>query len=278
MSTKPQPSRGREQRRRAVAQRVRELGPPTLPEWPADRPRPDFASEAEEVAFLRSYSFANYWSAARALRIEPGASALIAAGEVGAFAHLHIVNLGAFAPRVRCWVRFLRKDGTPVHEAEMPARWSSAPEPFTICLVPAAGGASMIASQVFDPGKVADGYVADFAAREQHSAAVAVKLADGTCWGWPPDSYEHAGRHPRWPLPPEPLVVQARVLINGRDHRAEFTLDASVPPKDFRVLARQAKQSASTGAPEDDEVSRFGEGVVRLKVLEGGAGASGSLP
>ena len=32
-----------------------------LPEWPADKPRPTFSTEAEEVAFLRSNSFAEVW-------------------------------------------------------------------------------------------------------------------------------------------------------------------------------------------------------------------------
>jgi len=34
-----------------------------LPSWPPGKPRPTFASDAEEAAFLRSYSFARYWEA-----------------------------------------------------------------------------------------------------------------------------------------------------------------------------------------------------------------------
>ena len=41
-----------------------------LPEWPADKPRPEFKNEEEEVRFLKSYSFAEYWKA-RAARRKP---------------------------------------------------------------------------------------------------------------------------------------------------------------------------------------------------------------
>jgi hypothetical protein len=289
---KPNPER--ERLRAAAARRAQQAGPPKLPAWPKDMPRPRFASEAEEARFLKAYDFAAYWEArsessaekaqlnalgkqAResvyrlrladseiaflqsrakelgvpvsvvlrglikefstaptggAIAIEPHPSpALVAAPRKGdkplaAFAHLRVVNGGRFVPRVRCWIQFLRMNGAELFTREMPGRWSCAPEPFS----PAADG-----SFVFDVSKVALGYIADFATMEDHAVALAIKYSDGSCWGWPPDSYQHGGRHPDWSLPAEPLRVRARILADGRDYQEEFLLDGSAPPEAFSV-------------------------------------------
>ena len=60
--------RSRARARREAARRARTIGPPMLPEWPADKPRPTFSTEAEEVAFLRSFSFAEFWGASKPSR------------------------------------------------------------------------------------------------------------------------------------------------------------------------------------------------------------------
>jgi hypothetical protein len=261
----------RERSRKAAALRARALGPPSLPEWPADEPRPSFASEAEEVAFLRSYSFADYWRAGKAIRIEGAASALLPSGDrgpQGSFAHLRVLNSGPFAPRVRCAVRFLRRDGSQVFEREMPARWSNAPEPVTPVAVREANG-QRIVDWVFDMSKVALGYVADFAPKEEHAAAIALKFDDGTCWGWPPDSYQYGGRHPNWKLPLEPLVVRAHVLANGRDYFSDFNLDTSAAPSDFSASPLKANGHDRSPLPSE-EVATFQRKVVELKILSGG--------
>lgn len=60
----PSSKAARERRRAAAAARVHKQGSKALPEWPPDKPRPTFATEAEEVRFLNSFSFARFWKAA----------------------------------------------------------------------------------------------------------------------------------------------------------------------------------------------------------------------
>ncbi len=313
----------REAQRAAAARRARELGPPRLPKWPPGKPKPEFASEAEEAQFLRSYDFSAYWegraqqaksdrlnstplrkkprehvyrlrltdsemSALRAraialgvpvsavlrdlirtvstspagpsIAIEPHpAPALVLASPdekpVAAFAHLRIINNGPPVRRVRCWLRFFRKNDEDVFSKEMPGRWTWAPEPFT----PVADG-----KFVFDFSKVSLGYTADFARREDHAVAVAIKYADGSCWGWPPDAYQFACRHPVWQLPSESLRVRARIVADGHDHVGEFILDTSVALDNFAIHSSHNVVPISGTSAAVTEVDSFQRSHLRL--------------
>jgi hypothetical protein len=292
-------------------------GPPVLPEWPADRPRPSFTSEAEEADFLRRYSFAEYWQAravarkkrsrrkttvvrvrlgederqvleeaarrkdvtisdvlrslitgmeaAPPIQIQPSATAVFRE-PAGAIAHVRVINSGPATGRVRCWARFFRAaaPSVPLFQDEMPARWVAAPEPFSYVAVPDPPAFRTI--PVLDPGKIGLGHTADFAQREEHAAAIAVRWADGSCWGWPPDAYVHGGRHPQWKLPPELLLVRLRVLAEGRDFHRELILDASRSGEDFRPREHPGDAHASTDTTAAEEVHSF-----RLKLVPGGA-------
>ena len=295
----------RDDRRAAAAARAKQRGPPVLPEWPADKPRPGFASLAEERQFLSTYSFADYWIAqarrdargakkraraevyrlrlsseerealeARArqenvpisqvlreliaglrkqVRVAAGESALLR-DAFGSFAHLTVENLGAPLMRVRCWVQFFRANNPsrPLFSDEMPARWSWAPEPFS--------------GTAIDPYRIGLAHTADFAPRESHAVAIAVRFADGTCWGWTPDSYVHGGMHPNWKLPAEPLIARARVVANGQEYFEEFCLSADQPPKGFTVKGTSGspvERASSALRAEVDQVTRF-------EVIKGG--------
>jgi len=117
-----------------------------------------------------------------AFDIRPGASACIrdqhgAQDPQGSFAHIVIANNGDFAHRVRCWLTFLRADGSPVFPSEMPARWSSAPEPISTNAVTTRPDAVQLV-HYFDPSKMSFGYTQDFARGEENHIAVAIKFSD----------------------------------------------------------------------------------------------------
>jgi hypothetical protein len=76
-----------------------------------------------------------------------------------------------------------------------------------------------------DPALFADGYVTDFAEREEQEFAFAIKMRDGTCWGWTQESYLHGWRHPKWQLPAGRLQAQVRILAGGQERCATFELD-----------------------------------------------------
>jgi hypothetical protein len=209
----------------------------------------------------------------RGMHIDPGATALLPIDSAtkktpGAFAHLGVANTGPAVFRVRCWIRFFTKDGEVFHR-EMPARWTSAPEPFNF-------PAFYDAPPVIDHWKMSLGYVADFAPREEHAVAVAIKFADGTCWGWTPESYLHNLRHPDWRLPAEMLRVRAHVLADGRDFFEDFVLDASARPEDFKIRPHRmvvplpleaAHVERLAGESAESEVGEFQR---RLTVIPGG--------
>lgn len=309
MSSDPKASR--EERRAAAAERARSRDR-SLPEWPAGKPRPTFASEAEELKFLNSYSFADYWArrgakkqtkqavvrvrlseeekaavaavarerglslsdvlresivdmthrARESWKIEPGAAAPVAAGDsvLATFAHLAVANVGPAAGRVRCWVRFFRKarPAASIFPDELPGRWASAPQPFS----PSAEQKQL----AFDPYLASQGHIADFAPREEHALAIAVKLAAGDCFGWTPESYSLDAMW-KWKLPSEPLIVRARLLANGREYFRELLLDASASLQQFTVVD---DSSAPTGGNESrNEVDAFAR-AVPLRLISGG--------
>jgi hypothetical protein len=201
------------------------------------------------------------------LRIEPGASAVIRGTEglsspAGAFAHVRVVNAGESLTRVRCWVRFFRlsRPSISVFTDEMPARWASAPLPFV-------EAPAFEARQIIDPYKVSLGYMADFAPREEHAACIALKLADGSCFGWTPESYAHGGRHPSWTLPAEPVLVRVHVLAGGRDYFQELRLDASAPVELFRV---DANEPAAEGRATPKMSREIEDAKPSLELVAGG--------
>lgn len=172
-----------------------------------------------------------------AIRVLPGNSTDIGVNPSdrrprATFAHVQVINSGPFAPRVRCGLRFFRRDGSQVFAQEMPGRWSGAPEPLTVVAVPGQGKIDHL-HYVPDLSKVPAGYARDLATKEQDTIAVAVKFNDGTCWGWTPESYMHNFRHRDWQLPSEPLRVVVRVTANGIEYTEDFDIDASAPPDDF---------------------------------------------
>ena len=309
----------RERRRAAAAARVKTHGRPDLPEWPPHQPRPTFASEAEEAAFLNSYSFAAYWKrlarqapkraaglssvvrlrlkeSERALlvaagrerglttsellrelinslafppapvRIEAGANAPVSqlpgGPVVACFTHLNVVNQSAPQSRVRCWVRFFRQSHPTVSlfPEEMPARWASAPLP--VQQREQNGTAS------YDPYLATLGHLADFARNEVHAVAVALKLADGRCFGWSPESYSDAERE-RWALPAEPLLIEARVRADGRDCLRQFALDASATPDRFGIAQPMTAPPSAAEREARFELNGYSQGA-HLKVISGG--------
>jgi hypothetical protein len=159
----------------------------------------------------------------------------------GTHAHITIFNSGPFTHRVRCWFRFLREDGTEVFNEQMPGRWSSAPEPL-VPVIDATNDHRVI--YVPDMAKVPEGYVMDFATREEHSVAVAVCFDGHGTWGWTPESYNYDGRHPNWKLPAEPLVVEATIMANGTEYKERFHLDTSARCRDLKMTTLAANQSA----------------------------------
>jgi hypothetical protein len=124
---------------------------------------------------------------------------------------------------------------------------------------------------VLDPGKIGLGYTVDFAQREEHAAAIAVRWSDGSCWGWPPDAYAHAGRHPRWRLPAELLLVRLRVLADGRDFHRELILDASRSGEDFRFRDHEGDAGASADTTAAQEVQSFRDRFAQLRLVPGGS-------
>lgn len=141
-----------------------------------------------------------------------------------AFIHLRTSNPGEFAPRVRGWARFCDLDGKDVCAGEMPIRWSSRPEPLMLLPLPVSTVNSGY-HWVPNPALLLDGHVTDFAAGEEQVFAFAIKMQDGSCWGWTQESYWHGWRHPAWRLPSGKLRVFVRLLAAGKEQRAEFQLN-----------------------------------------------------
>lgn len=152
----------------------------------------------------------------------------------GSFAHVAIANNGPFAARVRCWLTFLRLDGSRLFSSDMPARWSSAPEPISTNAVLLPPGQVQLVHYL-DPSRMSLGYTQDFARREEQQIAVAIKFSDGTSWGWTQESYQHNWRHPSWRLPNELLRVQVRLVSDGRDFVSEFQIDCRAKVDEFAV-------------------------------------------
>jgi len=159
----------------------------------------------------------------------------------GSFAHVLIVNRGHFVPRARCWISFLRKDGSSVFPTEMPARWSAAPEPIAANAVATRPGQFELVHFV-DPSKLAAGYVQDIAPEEEQPIAVAIKFSDGSAWGWTQESYMHNWQHPEWKLPNEILRVRTRVVAEGRSFTSEFELDCGTTVDRFSVSSRNERK------------------------------------
>jgi hypothetical protein len=118
----------------------------------------------------------------------------------------------------------------------------------------------------FDPSKIADGFVADFAPREEHVLAVAIKFDDGTCWAWTSESYQHGWRHPEWKLPAEPLRLRARILASGTEYADEFLLDTGAPLETFAVTRVVA--TAPGAAPAAAQAVTPLPSVRRLRVVK----------
>jgi hypothetical protein len=142
-----------------------------------------------------------------------------------AFIHLTVTNPGDFCHRVRGWIRFSDEEGQSLG-AEMPIRWSSRPEP--LMPMPLATPSSAIEYRwVPNPALLVDGYATDFAAGEEQAFAFAIKMDDGTCWGWTQESYLHAWRHPAWKLPAGRVRVAVRLMANGEEVTARCELDTT---------------------------------------------------
>jgi predicted nucleotidyltransferase len=170
--------------------------------------------------------------------LEPGDTALVPRpdGAPGAaFCHVRVVNRGAFAQRVRGWLKFATLDGRSVGSGEMPVRWSSAPEPVRMLSAPDAGGLKVV--YVPDPSLIEIGYVADFASGEEHVLAAAIKFDDGTVWGWTQSSYFHGWRDPKWMLRAEDLVLNVRIRAGAREFTKQFRVPGGAPLADFRISA-----------------------------------------
>jgi hypothetical protein len=181
-----------------------------------------------------------------------------------AFIHVTVSNLGEFSPRVRGWLRFCDLDGRDLCEGEMPIRWSSKPEP--LMLVPVPTSPNQVAYQLVpNPALLPDGYVTDFAAGEEQEFAFAIKMRDGTCWGWTQESYWHGWRHPRWKLPAGKIRACVRLMAGGKEQRADFELDTSESIDSIVVRATEGHagvqgKAASAHLPSED----LPENVVEL--------------
>ena len=217
-----------------------------LKRWLDDRIR-------QEYEALSTGTTARSDGRAPQIEISSGATVRFLDASQGAFAHLYVVNKGPFAPRVRCWLRFEKLDGTPLFASEMPARWSCAPEPIRQLAIPRPDRVDLVF--VPDPSLLPVQGIADFATLEGHPIPVAVKLADGTCWGFTPESYFHQFRHPAWKLPAERLRVSARILANGRTTTKSFELDGSAPLRDFAVREADRAKHERDAPRESNETA-----------------------
>lgn len=197
-----------------------------LKQWLDDRIRAEHEGLSSVEAVRRASSSAP-------MELRAGTTARFRDESQGAFAHIFVVNKGPFTARVRCWLRFEKLNGAPLFQSEMPARWSSAPEPIRQVAIPRPDRVDLVF--VPDPSLLPVQAIADFATLEGHPIPIAVKLADGTCWGFTPESYFRQFRHPDWRLPSERIRVIARVLADGRVISKVFELDCSAPLRAFGV-------------------------------------------
>lgn len=218
--------------------------------WLDDRIRAEFQRRSEiagaSIAKEEDRTYEPVAKGSTPMEIDVGTSARFADGS-GAFAHIFVVNKGAFAQRVRCWLRFERLDGTQIFPNEMVARWSCAPEPICQIAIPRKESVELVF--IPDPSLLPVQSVADFATLEGHAIAIAVKRADGSCWGFTPESYFHQFQHPTWRLPNERIRVTARVLVNGKVVSKGFELDCSAALESFGASAGAQVAPASHGAP-----------------------------
>jgi len=201
---------------------------------------------------------------AEAWSLEPGETAPVLdknGARSSAFIHVKVSNLGEFTPRVRGWVRFCDVKGRDVCDGEMPIRWSSRPEP--LMLVPVTSATSEFGYQwIPNPALLPDGYVTDFAAGEEQAFAFAIKMRDGSCWGWTQESYWHGWRHPRWGLPSTKVRVFIRLLAAGKEQRADFELDAAESVDSIVVRASEGHvgiqgKAANANLPFENVVALF---------------------
>jgi hypothetical protein len=200
-------------------------------------------------------------------RITPGRTAPVLDPEgarVAAFIHVSVQNLTAFAPRVRGWVTFCDQQGRNVCGGEMPIRWSIKPEP--LMLYPLLTSPSTVELRwVPNPALMPDGYLTDFAEKEEQEFAFAIKMKDATCWGWTQESYLHGWRHPKWKLPPGKLQAHVRILAGGREHRANFELDTE-ESVDSIVVRGAAGRVGTQGSAADahQSLETLPPNVIRL--------------
>src|SRR3954471_17466724 len=199
--------------------------------------------------------------------LQPGETSPVLGNDgnrAAAFLHVNAINFGGFAPRVRAWVQFCDSGGRKLFDEEMPIRWSSRPEP--LMLVPFPSATSTIEYRwVPNPAFLQDGYVTDFGHGEEQAFAFAIKMPDGTCWGWTQESYWHGWRHPAWRLPAGKIRAVVRLSGAGEECRAEFELDTeedigSIVVKTSRGGAGVQGQVTSAVLPAQD----LPENVVRL--------------
>jgi len=194
-------------------------------------------------------------------RFLPGDTALLP-NAAAAFLHIKVTNHGRFAPRVRGWVRFRRVDdgADACPGGDMPIRWSSRPEPVTPIPVGQKDDTTTVV-WLPDPSKSIDADVMDFAENESRLFAFAVKLDDGTSWGWTQASYFHEWRHASWPLPLVRLHAEIRLLANGREYSSTFVFDPSDDLESIVVSAEDGR-SGERGEPATTMVNS--EQVINL--------------
>ncbi len=198
--------------------------------------------------------------------LQPGETAPVLGSDgkrSAAFIHVKVSNLGEFTPRVRGWVRFCDLEGREVCAGEMPIRWSSRPEP--LMLFPVTTSPSIEFRWIPNPVLLPDGYFTDFAAGEEQAFAFAIKMQDGSCWGWTQESYWHGWRHPVWKLPVGRIRIFVRLQAAGKEWRADFELNTEDHVDSIVVRASHGSagvqgEAASAHLPSED----LPENVIKL--------------
>jgi len=116
---------------------------------------------------------------------------------------------------------------------EIPARWSSQPEPnriepitdLGVALVAAKSGQSMPARVVYDPALVPQSLTIDLAPGRWEEVAVAILFADGQAFAWGAESYAEGGRRSDWKLDRGEYEVAIRIESSGIRKTFKFRLD-----------------------------------------------------
>lgn len=295
----------RERRRQAAAERARARSQ-ALPEWPANRARPTFATEAEEVRFLSSYSFADYW-AARAkgrgrkkesvlrIRLSEAEREVVKArakergvtvsqvlresiAQLAPPANIVKIEAGAIAPTPDGSVAFVhlrvRNEGGPVTRVRCWITFFRQSLPHVSLFaeeMPARWASAPLpfapGTNQFDAFLASQGQLADFAPGEEHAVGIMVKFRSGDCFGWTPQSYVPKELR-KWALPVEPLLVRARVMAAGRDTFEQFLVDTSASIERLQVEARgEAPRSRVRPSEAQQEVEAFVRGEPNLKLV-----------